>query len=151
MSPKVHDAIRVEAISRINSEDDPIQEVKLRGAISDITFTNDNFLKTFYEAIGTNIIEGVDLPRLGVRMWLDEEGKLKNDTPLNIDGTLLYMMEYKVKDFIMGNIVFTSDRVSRDGYTQGLSEKEKTNLRKHLEALQLSRPETGFMTEVLNG
>lgn len=151
MSPKVHDAIRVEAITRINSEDDPIQEVKLRGAISDITFTNDNFLKTFYEAIGTNIIEGVDLPRLGVRMWLDEEGKLKNDTPLNIDGTLLYMMEYKVKDFIMGNIVFTSARVSRDGYTQGLNEKEKTNLLQRLEVLQLARPETGFMTEVLNG
>lgn len=151
MSPKVHDALRVEAISRINSEDDPIQEVKLRGAISDITFTNDNFLKTFYEAIGTNIIEGVDLPRLGVRMWLDEEGKLKNDTPINIDGTLLYMMEYKVKDFIMGNIVFTSARVSRDGYTQGLNEKEKTNLLQRLEVLQLARPETGFMTEVLNG
>lgn len=151
MSPKVHDAIRVEAISRISSDDDPIQEVRLRGAITEITFTNDNFLKTFYEAIGTNIIEGVDIPRLGVRMWLDEEGKLKNDTPINIDGTLMYMMEYKVQDYIMGNIVFTSIRLSRDGYTQGLNEKEKTKLLQHLEVLQLARPETGFMTEVLNG
>ena len=151
MSPKVHDAIRVEAITRLNDADDPIQEVKLRGAISEITFTKDNFLKTFYDAIGTNIIEGIDIPRLGVRMWLDEEGKLKNDTPLNIDGTLMYMMEYKVQDFIMGNIVFTSARVSRDGYTQGLNEKEKTKLLQHLQVLQLARPETGFMTEVLNG
>ncbi len=151
MSPKVHDAIRVEAISRISSDDDPIQEVRLRGAITEITFTKDNFLKTFYEAIGTNIIEGVDIPRLGVRMWLDEEGKLKNDTPINIDGTLMYMMEYKVQDYIMGNIVFTSIRLSRDGYTQGLNEKEKTNLLKHLEVLQAGRPEIGFMTEVLNG
>lgn len=151
MSPKVHDAIRVECITRIHSGDDPIQEVKLRGDISDMTFTNDNFLKTFYEAIGTNIIEGVDLPGLGVRMWLDEEGKLKNDTPLNIDGTLLFQMEHKINDQILGNIVFTSIRISKDGYTEGLNKREKKKLLEVLEMLQSLRPEFGYMTEVLNG
>ena len=149
MPPKT--AIRVEAIRQVNDLNDPIQEVKLRGDITEVLFTNANFLETFYKEIGTNIIEGVDLPSLGVRMWLDEEGKLKNDTPLNIDGTLLYMMEYKVVDNIMGHIVFTSARVSKDGYTEGLNETEKTKLLAKLEELQMARPEYGFLTEVLNG
>lgn len=147
---RLKEAVRVEAIKRINDTNDPIAEMKLRGDISELTFTNDNMLPIFYEAIGCSLIEGVDLPKLGVRMWVDEEGKLKNDTPINLDGTMLYIKEWKANDIILGNVVFTSMRVSKDGYTEGLNEKEKKRLLLVLDFFQSARPETGFMTEVLN-
>lgn len=141
-------AVCVKGMTLVN-EDDPIRELNLKGAISVIDFDNDNFLKTMYGLIETNIVEAVDLPTLGLTMWLDEEGKLKNNVLPNLDGTFLYRHEYKVPDIIMGHIVFTSNRTDDEGWVLGLEDEHIKRLETLILGMQESRPEKAFSAEVL--
>lgn len=143
-------AVVVKSVSCISPDNDPLREYQLRGEISEVTFTDENFLTVMYNAIDTNIIEGVDLPSLGIRIWLDEEGKLKDTTEINIDASILYQTEYNISDdFIFGHVVFTSASVTEDGYTEGLTDMQREKLLDLLKALQSTRPEQGIFTKVL--
>lgn len=143
-------AVAVKSIKCLSNDEDPIREYQFHGEISEVQFTDDNFLQVMYEAIDTNIIEGVDIPSMGVRIWLDEEGKLKETTEVNIDASIMYQTEYATDDFIFGHVVFTSIRVDDEGYTEGLNEEEKKSLLEMLELLQTARPSKGVFTKVLD-
>jgi hypothetical protein len=72
-------ALAVKGLTQINDANDPIQELNLKGEISIIEFETEELVKKCYDFIGTDIVECVHLASLGVTMWLDEEGKLKNN------------------------------------------------------------------------
>jgi hypothetical protein len=142
-------ALAVKGLTHIGSADDPIQQLKLKGDISVIEFENEELVKKCYDFIGTDIVECVHLASLGVTMWLDEEGKLKNDNLPNLDGTILFMKEFMVQDVIMGHVVFTSDKTDDEGWALGLEDEELEKLKNLILEMQSKREETVFATDVL--
>ena len=84
-------ALGLKGITQINDKDDPIQELKLNGEIQEIEFEKTDLVKKCYDFIGTNIVEAIHLPSVGLTMWLDEEGKLKNNVLPNLDATMMYL------------------------------------------------------------
>lgn len=142
-------ALSVKGITRVN-ENDPVQELNLKGVVTVFDFDNQNFLQTMYELIETDIIEAIDLPSLNLTMWIDEEGKLKNNVLPNLDGTFLYMKEYGVQDVIMGHITFTSMQTDDEGYVLGLSDEQLENLQTIIAKMQRRRPDIAFATDVLS-
>lgn len=142
-------ALSVKGITRVN-ENDPVQELNLKGTVTVFDFENENFLAKMYELIETDIVEAIDLPSLGLTMWIDEEGKLKNDVLPNLDGTFLYMKEYGVEDVIMGHITFTSIETDEDGYVLGLSDEKLEVIKTLITKMQTRRPDIAFATDVLN-
>ena len=144
-------ALGVKGLTQINDKNDPVQELNLKGAIEVIEFTNDDLVKKCYEFIGTDIVQVLHLDSYGVSMWIDEEGKLKNDVLPNLDGTLMWLKEiFPHKDVIMGHVVFTSNRVDDEGYTQGLTDEEIDKLENFILQLQSARPDMAFATDVLH-
>jgi hypothetical protein len=141
-------ALGVKGLTQING-DDPIQELNLKGEMTILEFEKEDLLKVCYPFIETNIVEAIHLPELGLTMWIDEEGKLKNDNLPNLDGTFLYMNQYKVQDVIMGHIVFTSDKTDEDGWALGLEDENIERLKTLILGMQASRPDKAFATDVL--
>jgi hypothetical protein len=142
-------ALGVKGLTQINDSNDPIQELKLKGEMEVIEFDKEDLVKKCYDFIGTDIVEAVHLPSLGLTMWLDEEGKLKNNVLPNLDGTFLFMNEFKVRDVIMGHVVFTSDKTDEEGWALGLEDKDIERLKTLILGMQKSRPETAFAADVL--
>lgn len=70
-----------------------------------VDIPRDNTLKAFQEAVG-GWVECVALPRQGVDMWLNEEGKLIG-LPMNATATRLWESEYGRTDVMMGDVVIT--------------------------------------------
>ena len=143
-------ALGVKGLTQINDVNDPIQELKLKGEMEVIEFENEELVKKCYDFIGTDIVEAVHLRSLGVTMWLDEEGKLKNNVLPNLDGTLLFMKEFMVQDTIMGHVVFTSDKTDDEGWALGLTDEQLEKLQTVIRFMQSKRPDTAFATDVLN-
>ena len=143
-------ALAVKGLTQINDVNDPLQEIKLKGDISVIEFEKTELVKKCYDFIETDIVEAVHLASLGLTMWLDEEGKLKNNVLPNLDGTFLFMKEFMVQDMIMGHVVFTSDRTDEEGWALGLEDEEIAKLTLLILEMQSKRPDTAFATEVLN-
>lgn len=143
-------ALAVKGLTQINDANDPVQELNLKGEISVIEFDKEELVKKCYDFIGTDIVECVHLPSLGITMWLDEEGKLKNNVLPNLDGTLLFMREFMVQDVIMGHVVFTSDKTDDEGWALGLEDEQLEKFKKMLLEMQSKRPDTAFATDVLN-
>jgi hypothetical protein len=143
-------ALAVKGLTQINDANDPVQELNLKGEISVIEFEKEELVKKCYDFIGTNIVEAVHLPNFGVTMWLDEEGKLKNNVLPNLDGTLLFMRQFMVQDVIMGHVVFTSDKTDDEGWALGLNDAELEKLKEEILKMQSKRPDTAFATDVLN-
>ena len=141
-------ALGLKGMTQING-DDPIQELNLKGEMSILEFEKEDLLKVCYPFIETNIVEAVHLATLGLTMWLDEEGKLKNDSLPNLDATFLFMNEFKVQDVIMGHVVFTSDKTDEDGWALGLEDENIERLKTLILGMQKSRPEQAFATDVL--
>jgi len=142
-------ALAIKGLTQINDANDPIQELSLKGEMSVIEFEKEELVKKCYEFIGTDIVECVHLASLGVTMWLDEEGKLKNDVLPNLDATLLFMKEFMIQDSIMGHVVFTSDKTDEEGWALGLDDKHLELLQKLITEMQSKRPDTAFATDVL--
>jgi hypothetical protein len=141
-------ALAVKGITQINS-DDPIQELSLKGEISIIEFEKKNLIKKCYDFIETDIVEAVHLASLGVTMWLDEEGKLKNNALPNLDGTFLFIQEFSQRDVIMGHVVFTSDKTDKEGWALGLSDAQIERLQTLIVEMQKNRPEKAFAADIL--
>jgi hypothetical protein len=141
-------ALAVKGMTQVNP-DDPIQEINLKGEISVIEFETEELVKKCYDFIGTDIVECVHLASLGITMWLDEEGKLKNDNLPNLDGTFLFMKEFLVQDLIMGHVVFTSDKTDDEGWALGLEDEQLEKLKKLILEMQSKRPDKAFATDVL--
>jgi hypothetical protein len=141
-------ALGVKGMTLLNP-DDPIQEINLKGEMSVIEFDKENLLKICYPFMETDIAEAIHLPELGLTMWIDEEGKLKNDNLPNLDGTFLFMSQYKVQDIIMGHVVFTSDKTDEDGWALGLEDEQIERLKTLILGMQKSRPDKAFATDVL--
>lgn len=77
-----------------------------------------------YDTISKGVggwIELVQLPKLNVDMWVNEEGKLKG-LGYNFFGTILWEMQYGLTEMIVGDIVLTGG-VDDEGDTLGLSEE----------------------------
>lgn len=142
-------ALALRGLTQINDVNDPIQELNLKGEISIIEFAKKDLVTKCYDFIGTNIIEAVNLSSLGVTMWLDEEGKLKNNVLPNLDATFLFMKEFMVQDTIMGHVVLTSDKTDKDGWALGLDDDKLETLKKLILLMQSKRPQTAFATDVL--
>ena len=141
-------ALGLKGMTLINS-DDPIQEINLKGEISIIEFEKEELLKVCYPFIETNIIEAIHLPQLSLTMWIDEEGKLKNDNLANLDATFLFMSQYKVQDIIMGHVVFTSDKTDEEGWALGLEDENIERLKTLILGMQANRADITFATNVL--
>jgi hypothetical protein len=141
-------ALAVKGMTQVNP-DDPIQEINLKGEISVIEFETEELVKKCYDFIGTDIVECIHLASLGITMWLDEEGKLKNDNLPNLDGTFLFMKEFLVQDLIMGHVVFTSDKTDDEGWALGLEDEQLEKLKKLILEMQSKRPDKAFATDVL--
>lgn len=141
-------ALGLKGMTQING-DDPIQELNLRGEMTILEFEKEDLLKVCYPFIETDIVEAIHLPELGLTMWIDEEGKLKNNNLPNLDGTYLYMNQYRVQDLIMGHVVFTSDKTDEEGWALGLEDENIERLKTLILGMQKSRPETAFATDVL--
>ena len=142
-------ALAVKGLTQINDANDPIQELNLKGEISVIEFVKKDLVTKCYDFIGTDIVEAVHLASLGVTMWLDEEGKLKNNVLPNLDGTFLFMKEFMVQDTIMGHVVFTSDKTDEEGWALGLEDEQLETLKKLILLMQSKRPDRAFATDVL--
>lgn len=141
-------ALGLKGITQINS-DDPIQELNLKGEMTILEFEKEELLKVCYPFIGTDIVEAIHLAELGLTMWIDEEGKLKNNPLPNLDGTFLFMNQYGVRDVIMGHIVFTSDKTDEDGWALGLEDENIERLKTLIVSMQKRRPPKAFATDVL--
>lgn len=80
-------------------------------------------LKSLQDQVGGYIehfIINNDLAKLGIDMWIDEEGKLKND--MHPTFALLNQKADKIVDCIFGSCVFT--RYDEEGNTLGLTEED---------------------------
>lgn len=98
---------------RINSDD----------SFDTFEFTNDDFLSKGQEIVG-GLIEAVDLPKLGLSMWVNEEGSLL-DLPVNDVATAIVAFAYSPQPTIQmkGNAFFTSINTDAEGYVLGLDDK----------------------------
>ena len=143
-------ALGVKGLTQVNDVNDPIQELNLKGALEVIEFDKEDLVKKCYDFIDTDIVEAVHLASLGRTMWLDAEGKLKNNVLPNLDGTFLFMKEFMVQDTIMGHVVFTSDKTDEEGWALGLEDEQLEKLKKLILEMQSKRPDTAFATDVLN-
>jgi hypothetical protein len=142
-------ALALKGITQINDANDPVQELSLKGEMSVIEFEKTDLVKKCYDFIGTDIVECVHLASLGVTMWLDEEGKLKNNVLPNLDASFMFIKEFTVQDVIMGHVVFTSDRTDEEGWALGLDDKQIELIQKLITTMQSKRPDTAFATDVL--
>lgn len=142
-------ALALKGITQINDTNDPVQELNLKGEMSVIEFEKTDLVKKCYDFIGTDIVECVHLASLGVTMWLDEEGKLKNNVLPNLDASFMFIKEFTVQDVIMGHVVFTSDRTDEEGWALGLDDKQIELIQKLITTMQSKRPDTAFATDVL--
>lgn len=143
-------ALAVKGLTQINDANDPVQELNLKGEISVIEFEKEDLVKKCYDFIETNIVECIHLRSLGLTMWIDEEGKLKNNVLPNLDGTFLFLKEFPwIRDVIMGHVVFTSDKTDDEGWALGLEDKDIERLKTLIQGMQESRPDKAFATDVL--
>jgi hypothetical protein len=95
--------------------------LNIDGTTNVVEFTND----TCYETLRTAVdgwIEHVQLPHLGVDMWLNEEGKLTG-LATNDQATLMWARSYGPCDIIKGNVIFTSG-LDAEGETLGLNDDQ---------------------------
>ena len=144
-------ALAVKGLTQVNDPNDPVQELNLKGEISVIEFENEELVKKCYDFIGTDIVQAVHLPMYGVTMWIDEEGKLKNNVLPNLDATFMYLRQIApYQDVIMGHAVFTSDKTDDEGWALGLTDAEIEKLKNIILQMQSKRPDTAFATDVLN-
>jgi len=72
------------------------------------------------DAVG-GIFQAIDLPTLGVTMWIHDEGKLMG-LPENIFGNLFWRTEYGDTDRIVGPVILTGMPDAK-GETTGLNAK----------------------------
>jgi len=81
-------------------------------------FETDNAHVMLHDEV-QGFIERVQLPTLGVDMWLNENGK-NTGLPQNNFATFLFEKEHKSFDSIRGNVVFTGE-ADEKGETLGLT------------------------------
>lgn len=143
-------ALALRGLTQINDVNDPIQELNLKGEMSVIEFEKEDLVKKCYDFINTDIVEACHLASLGITMWLDEVGKLRNDVLPNLDATFLFMKEFMVQDTIMGHVVFTSDKTDEEGWALGLEDREIEALKAVILKMQSKRADTAFATDVLH-
>jgi len=81
---------------------------------------------TYIKDVVGGFLESVTLYKLGVTMWINEEGKLLG-LPVNPIGTMFWTAEYGSTDTIVGNIVLTGIP-DNEGWLTGLDEDFATML-----------------------
>jgi len=91
-----------------------------------IEFDKSNAYKLLSETV-EGLIEAIDLPSLNVTMWVNEEYRYMGFDQ-NPTATSLFMNEYDVKDYISGNVVFTSMLTDSEGNTVGLDDNQVQTL-----------------------
>ena len=84
-----------------------------------IDFEEVDSYKMIQDAVG-GIFQAISLNKLGVTMWMHDEGKILN-FPVNPIGTLFWSTEYGETDVIVGNIILTGP-TGPDGETTGLED-----------------------------
>jgi len=96
---------------------------KADGNVEVVDFDESNSYNTIKEATGGGLIDRVHMSSLDVDVWIDDEGKLvENPTPNSL-GTVLWVNEYGMTDFICGDIIITGG-VDDEGNTLGLSREK---------------------------
>jgi len=86
-----------------------------------VEFDEDKSYETLSKAVG-GLIECVNIPSLGVDMWINEEGKV-NGLDLNGFGCALWVSEYGYTDIIVGDVIITGG-VDEEGRTLGLTDRQ---------------------------
>jgi hypothetical protein len=105
---------------------EPIKEAKMEQAViiktdgtKDIVeFEVGKSFDVIKNAVG-GYFQVIGLPKSGVDLWVNEEGKLDN-LPQNPIGTSIWVDEYGYTDVIVGNIIITGG-ADHEGETLGLS------------------------------
>jgi len=82
-----------------------------------LDFNEENLGKLIRETVGGHF-DAVSLPKLGLTMWVHDEGKLLGFEP-NRYGTLMWSTEYGQSDVIVGNVLITGG-TDDEGNTLGL-------------------------------
>jgi len=82
----------------------------------------------FLQGIVGGYIEFINLPKQGVVMVVNEEGKL-HDLPTNVFASVLFYQDYQAtRDFIVGDVAFLSAEVDEYGDPAGLSNSQVNSL-----------------------
>ena len=82
----------------------------------------------FLQNIVGGYIEFINLPKQGVVMVMNEEGKL-HGLPTNVFASVLFYQNYQeTRDFIVGDVAFLSAEVDEYGDPAGLSNEQVNNL-----------------------
>jgi len=84
-----------------------------------VEFEKGDSYQMIRDAVG-GIFQAIDLPGLGVTMWMHDEGKLMG-LPENIFGSLFWRTEYGDTDHIVGPIILTG-MPDAEGDTTGLND-----------------------------
>jgi Domain of unknown function (DUF3846) len=92
-----------------------------------VEFDESKSYETIKQAIGGGTFQCIYLPKLGVDLWIDDEGKLVEDPKINGFGSALWIHEYGLTDIIVGDIIVTGG-VDEDGKTLGLDREQATNV-----------------------
>ena len=82
-----------------------------------LDFSEENLSELIRETVGGHF-DAVSLPKLGLTMWVHDEGKLLGFEP-NRYGTLMWSTEYGQSDVIVGNVLLTGG-ADAEGNTLGL-------------------------------
>jgi hypothetical protein len=101
------------------------------GAASLVTWTEDTALAVWREATEGRLVEIVSLPRYGIALVIDEEGKCQDqwEDRLNAHGTALYAGHWGASgdlwvDGIVGPVIIIANETSPDGDSLGLEPVE---------------------------
>lgn len=79
-------------------------------------------LQLLQELVG-GYIEFISLPKYGLEMIVNEEGKL-NGLPINLAGTMYWNRQYENLDYVVGDIVLLNATTDANGDPAGLTENQ---------------------------
>lgn len=97
--------------------------ISVEGATEVVEFDKEKSYETLKQSVA-GWIERVPLPKAGLDLWVNEEGKILG-LPVNPVATVLFHSEFfprEVSDYICGNVIIT--RSDDEGEVVGLTEAE---------------------------
>lgn len=91
------------------------------GTAEQFVISETNPLKQFQKIVG-GLIEPIDLPKLKMTMWVNEEGII-HDLPINVIASAIVQSVYAPRQTVpmLGDVYFTNIETDEQGNTLGLS------------------------------
>jgi hypothetical protein len=86
-------------------------------------------LQSMYREIGCNLVDCVGL-RADLDLWLDDEGKLKDNWEVNLAASAL-LQRHGIPDLVAGTALLTGG-ADEEGYTLGISDETASDVERLL-------------------